>query len=114
MSKSHYFTFYKTNNHVVLIDDNCKLTNFIDDVISKKILISPDKKVKLTLNGNSSYINGNEISEKKLKQLNTILLRNHIIPAPGKIFEIMKPGNYKLGYSLSNGSRHLGSWYLKN
>ena len=114
ISKSHYFTFYKTNNHIVLIDDNSKLDNFIDDVISKKILISTDKKIKLALNGNSSYINGNEISEKKLKQLNTVLLRNHIIPTPGKIFEIMKPGNYKLGYSLSNGSRHLGSWYLKN
>ncbi|MBQ0786509.1 MAG: hypothetical protein KBT69_03350 [Oceanihabitans sp.] len=113
ISSTHYFTFYKTDQHIVLVNDNANLNGFIDALVSKKIIASTSEKVKLEWNGDTAYLNGNEISTDTLSTLNTVLLQNKIIPAPGKIFEIMKPGNYKLGYSLGKNS-HLGTWQMRN
>lgn len=113
ISSTNYFTFYKTNQHIVLVNDNANLNGFIDALVSKNILVSASKKIKLELNGSNAYLNGNEVSTETLSTLNTLLLQNKIIPAPGKIFEIMKPGNYKLGYALDKNS-HLGTWQMRN
>ena len=113
ISKTHYFTFYKSNNHIVLVNNNANLKNFLEDVVSKNLIKSDRKKVKLEMNGNSAYINDNKLSENELSQLNTILMQNNIIPAPGKIFEIIKSKNYKLGYSV-DGRTHLGTWVMRN
>lgn len=109
---SHYFTFYKTYKHIVIIDDTPNLDGFINDAISKNILDSSSKDVKLELNGNTVYKNGNQLSTNTLNVLNSILLKNKIIPAPGKHFEIIKKG-VKVGYSI-DGRAHLGTWSFLN
>lgn len=108
---SCYFTFYKTNRHIVIVNSNVDLDRLVKDAISNNIIDSESKKVKLELNGSTAYKNGNEVSSTTLKKLNIMLLKHNIIPAPGKIFEIMKSGNYKLGYSLDSNS-HLGTWQM--
>ncbi|AUC82790.1 hypothetical protein [Lacinutrix sp. Bg11-31] len=113
ISSSHYFTFYKTDSHIVLINDNANLKGFINTAVSKNILDSANKKVKLELNGNTAYINGTQVSTVLLGKLNTVLLQNKIIPTPGKVFEIIKLGNYKLGYSVGPKT-HLGTWQMGN
>ncbi|WP_034060761.1 hypothetical protein [Lacinutrix jangbogonensis] len=111
ISKTHYLTFYKTNNHIVLVNDNANLEGFIDTAISKDILDSASREVKLSLNGATAYKNGSEVSVAVLKTLNDALLQNNIIPAPGKVFEIIKSKNYKLGYSVGDKT-HLGTWQM--
>lgn len=113
ITKTHYFTFYKIDKHIVLLNDNADIKGFIDEAVSENILESANKKVKLELNGNSAYKNGFQVSTDILRQLNNILLKNNIIPSPGKMFEIMQPKNYKLGYSLGRKS-HLGTWVMEN
>jgi len=110
ISKAHYFTFYKTNGHIVLVNDNADMEGFMDDADAEN-LIDKNKKVKLQINGVTAYKNGIKVSTTDLSKLNNILIQNNIIPAPGKIFEIMKRGNYKLGYALSKSS-HLGTWQM--
>lgn len=112
ISKTTYFTFYKTYKHIVIVDDRPNLEGFINDAMSKSILDSSSKEIKLALNGNTAYKNGNQLSTNSLSALNSILLKNKIIPAPGKHFEIIKKGT-KVGYSIGE-KRHLGTWQMNH
>lgn len=113
ISDTNYFTFYRKNQNIVLVNNNANIEGFLKDLVSNKIIESDNKKVKLELNGTSFYKNNSEIPASKSETLNSILLKNNIIPAPGKIFEIIKPDNYKLGYSIGEKS-HIGTWKMKN
>ncbi len=113
VSSTNYFTFYKRNQNIVLVNNNANIDGFLRDLVSNKIIESDRKKVKLELNGTSFYKNNSKISSSQSNTLNSLLLKNNIIPAPGKIFEIIKPDNYKLGYSIG-GRTHIGTWSMKN
>ena len=105
------FSFYKTNNNIVIINDNAKLTSFLKSLKEKGYIHSLKDKLLLEINGSSILKNGKTISEKDLAVLNNLLLKNNIIPAPGKIIEITSSNAYKLGYTLNNNS-HLGTWVM--
>lgn len=111
--KGYGFSFYKTHNHMVIIDDNADIDGFIKDLVSKK-LISSDKEIALfEINGNSVYKDRKQLSIADLQTINSLLHKNNIIPAPGKILRIMKAGASKVGYALGEKS-HLGTWKIKN
>lgn len=113
IAQDNDFSFYKINDHIAIISSNANLESFIKDAVYKGVLSSKNDKVKLEINGNSGYKNGAQLSLKELTTINKILLKNNIIPAPGKIFEILKPGTFKLGYSIDDKT-HFGTWVLKN
>lgn len=107
------FSFYKNKDHIVLINERPYIENFINDAVNNGLLSSKNDKVKLNINGGSIYKNGVKLETNQLSTFNTLLVKNHIMPAPGKIFEIIKPGNYKVGYTF-NGKSHLGTWQVDN
>jgi len=109
LSKIGGFSFYKAGEHIVLITSNADIEGFLDDMVSHGHLSSKRAKVKLEINGISAFKGGVQVSENELLAYNELMLKNNIIPAPGKILEIMKPGSYKLGYTVGTKT-HLGTW----
>ena len=105
------FSFYKTDNNIVIINDNAKLTSFLKSLKEKGYINSLKDKLLLEINGTSIIKNGKAVSAKDLAIYNTLLLKNNIIPAPGKIIEITTSNAYKLGYTLNNKA-HLGTWVM--
>lgn len=113
MFKKYGFSFYASYNHIVLIDDGVALKDCIEALVSEAFISSKNEKVTFQINGHTAYKNGVQLSSTQLQKLNTLLLKNNIIPAPGKVIEIVKPDNFKLGYSIGK-RKHLGTYYLKH
>ena len=108
ITKNNTFSFYKTNSNIVVLNANASLTNFLKNLKEKGYISSLKEKFLLEINGTNIKKNGKAISTKDLAIYNTLLLKNNIIPAPGKIIEITENA-YKVGYTLSNKA-HLGTW----
>lgn len=105
------FSFYKTDNNIVIINNNAKLTSFLKSLKEKGYINSLKDKLLLEINGTSIIKNGKAVSTKDVAIYNRLLLQNNIIPAPGKIIEITASNAYKLGYILNNKS-HIGTWVM--
>ncbi|ADY30161.1 hypothetical protein [Cellulophaga lytica] len=105
------FSFYKTDNNIVIINNNAKLTSFLKNLKEKGYINSLKDKLLLEINGTSIIKNGKAVSTKDVAIYNRLLLQNNIIPAPGKIIEITASNAYKLGYTLNNKS-HIGTWVM--
>ncbi|PKB44979.1 hypothetical protein AX016_3212 [Cellulophaga sp. RHA19] len=111
ISSENTFSFYKTGQNIVILNDNAKLTNFLKTLKEKGYISSLKEKLLLEINGTTIIKNGKTISAKDVAIYNTLLLQNNIIPAPGKIIEITDANAYKLGYTL-NSKAHLGTWVM--
>ena len=79
--KGHEFSFYKSQNHIVIVDDNINMEGIIKDMISKKHIASSKEKVLFEINGNTVFKNGKQVSDTDLISINT-LLRNEGSSAP--------------------------------
>ena len=74
----------------------------MNDLRANNLILN--KKNKLQINGSSVYRNGEKLSSNDLSLVNKLLLKNSIIPAPGKIVEFSSDVDYVIGYRLrSNG-----------
>jgi hypothetical protein len=103
------FSFYKKNDHIVVLGLNARIKKVFNDLYQKGFINSTDEAIKLSINGNSIMQNGNNLGATKVASYNAILRDNGIIPAPGKYIEMKKAGSYRLGYSLGNNGI-VGTW----
>ena len=103
------FSFYKKDNHIVVIGLNAKIKKVFNDLYKKGLITSKNEPVKLLIDGNSVTQNGKKLSSADVAAYNAILRDNAVIPAPGKYIEMTKTGSYRLGYSLGNKG-HIGTW----
>lgn len=103
------FSFYKKGNRIVVIGLNARIKKVFNDLYAKGFIASPDKPVKLFIEGTSITQNGTKLATDKVAAINAILRDNGIIPAPGKYLEMKKAGSYRLGYSLGT-KRIVGTW----
>ena len=69
--------------------------------------------MKLEINGDSTVLNGTQLSAAKVKTINKLLNAHNIIPVPGKEIQLMKKGSYKLGYSIGERT-HIGTWGMEH
>lgn len=113
LSSDHLFSLYKGYKHIVIIDKDPDLEGLIKDLTSKGFISNRNEKVTFKINGISVYKNETQLSTTDLSSINTLLYKNNIIPAPGKIFEVIQEDAYKIGYAI-NGRGHLGTWKLTN
>lgn len=103
------FSFYKRDNHIVIIGHNAKIKKVFNDLHQKGFIASTDEAIKLQIDGANITQNGVKLTTKKVAAYNAILRDNGIIPAPGKYIEMKKAGSYRLGYNLdANGI--VGTW----
>jgi len=109
LAKMDYFTFYKQNDHIMVINSNAEILEFFDDLKEMGEISSVKKAVKIEINGDSVMLDGTSLSTAKVKMINNLLTKHNIIPVPGKTIELMKKGSYKLGYSIGKRT-HIGTW----
>ncbi len=105
------FTYYSKSSHLVIIDENPRIENFLRTAERQGLINSLTKKMNLEINGNSVRYDGKELSQQEVSNFNKLLLENRIIPAPGKTITIMSKDSYKLGYSIDKKS-HIGTWVM--
>ncbi len=103
------FSFYKKDNHIVVIGLNAKIKKVFNDLHKKGYIASTDEAIKLLIDGSSITQNGSRLAKDKVAAYNAILRDNGIIPAPGKYIEMKKAGSYRLGYSLGKKGI-VGTW----
>ena len=103
------FSFYKKNDHIVIIGLNAHIKKVFSDLHKKGLINSTDEPVKLLINGHTIVQNGKQLSRSEVATYNTILHDNGIIPAPGKYIEMKKAGSYRLGYTIGNDG-NVGTW----
>ena len=113
LSRADYFTFYKLNDHIMVINSNAQILEFFDALKDQGIIDSVKKPVKLEINGDSTVLNGTQLSAAKVKTINKLLNAHNIIPVPGKEIQLMKKGSYKLGYSIGERT-HIGTWGMEH
>lgn len=94
------FSLYKGSKHIVLLDNNPNFKNLLNDLKINNLII--DKKNKFNINGSSAYRNGEQLMPDDLALINKLLIKNNIIPAPGKIIEFSSSKDYEIGYRLNN------------
>ena len=103
------FSFYKKDDHIVIIGLNAKIKKVFNDLYKGGHIASTDEAVKLLIDGDAITQNGQKLASNLVATYNTNLRDNGIIPAPGKYIEMKKEGSYRLGYSL--GSKGIvGTW----
>ncbi|QHI37203.1 hypothetical protein IMCC3317_25810 [Kordia antarctica] len=103
------FSFYKKDDHIVVIGLNARIKKVFADLHKKGFIASTDEPVKLLIDGNSITQNGTRLSSVKVAAYNAILRDNGVIPAPGKYIEMKKAGSYRLGYSFGKKGI-IGTW----
>lgn len=100
-------TFYKSNNHVVVLDDADDLEDILKWLSEKEIIADTTKDTTLEINGNSLVIDGTPQILSVVKDVNKYLNSKGLIPAPGKTIKLGK--NFaSMGYSF--GKNTLGVW----
>jgi hypothetical protein len=113
LSKAGYFTFYKLYDHIVVINSNARILDFFKALKAQGTIDSIKKPVKLAINGDTMSLDDNPLPANKVKEINKLLSAHNIIPVPGKVIQLLKGGNYKLGYSLGKRT-HIGTWGMDN
>lgn len=108
-----YLSFNKQGHHIVIIDEKADVEELLNAMKKANYISSISEKLKLEINGNSVVKNGRTLSHSDVLAYNGLLQKHKVIPAPGKILEIMAPGNYKLGYTIDDKA-HLGTWIMQN
>jgi hypothetical protein len=102
------FTFSKEGNHIVIVDNMARVEAILRDLKRRDIISNLDDKIEIEINGATALINGEQQSASTISEINRILKKRNIIPAPGKTIKISETGNYTLGYSRDKV--HLGTW----
>ena len=102
----------KKGAHIIVISGPIKVERFFKDLKDEGYITSLAEKFKLEINGATVVHNGIVLSKEKVAIYNGLLQKNGIIPAPGKIVEIIKVNNYQVGYHLKG--RGLLGTFVRN
>lgn len=113
IAKNNYFSFDKSQNHIVIINEPIRLDELVNELKTVGFIRSVNDKVSIELNGYTMIKNGASLTPEKVSKYNALFLKHNIIAAPGKIIEFMGNGGYKIGYSLGPKS-HIGTWVFPN
>jgi hypothetical protein len=106
------FSFYKKDNHIVIVDDLVQIEPLLKDMVAAGLLKSAKNKIEIKINGDAVFIGDNKLSQPELARLNDLLMSHKIILAPGKIVKIASSKNLILGYQLDKAT--LGTWLMKD
>ncbi|MEE9361765.1 MAG: hypothetical protein V3U92_04130 [Cellulophaga sp.] len=107
------FSFHKKGTHIIVISGPIKVERFFENLKDEGYITSLAEKFKLEINGDTIVHNGVALSKEKVAIYNGLLQKNGIIPAPGKIIEIIKKDNYQVGYNLK-GRGLLGTFVMND
>ncbi|GER59562.1 hypothetical protein [Patiriisocius marinus] len=102
------FTFYKKGNHIVIVDNMARIEPVLNDLQEQGFITNLNEKAEIEINGATAVINGKQLSNNQVSEINVLLRKRNIIPSPGKTIKISGVGNYTLGYTADKV--HLGTW----
>ncbi|EAQ37668.1 hypothetical protein MED134_14607 [Dokdonia sp. MED134] len=104
-------SFYKKGNHIVIVDGFTAVEKIVMWLTRNDYIASSRRSVKMMLNGSSVIVDNVALPSSDVKKINSYLLTEGVITAPGKSLVINETG-MSLGYSYDKST--LGTWVGKD